>query len=164
MTSCSIACTWAGTAPGPERDVEDRVADELAGAVVGDVAAAVGLHELGADRLGVRRARARPWPARRGCKRAGAPGGAGIRPYRPLQRALLQDVGVPVADPPEPADAELAAGRRSELGRPVTGLDQLAQIVQECRGVGAVDGAVVERERQHADRVDPDRLASRPAS
>ena len=28
---------------------EDRVADELAGAVVGDVAAAVGLHQLGAD-------------------------------------------------------------------------------------------------------------------
>ena len=34
-----------------EADVEDRVADELAGPVVGDVATPVGVDELGADRL-----------------------------------------------------------------------------------------------------------------
>ena len=34
----------------PVVDVQDRVADELAGAVVGDVAAALDRHEFGADR------------------------------------------------------------------------------------------------------------------
>ena len=157
MTSSSIACTWAGTAPGPSGDVEDRIADELAGPVVGDVAAAVGLHELGADRLGVdqhvlglgphaERVDVRVLEQQQVVARSARAEGA------------LQSVGVPVADAPEPADVELSRRSCSELGRPVAGLDQLAQIVQERRRVGAVDGAVVERERQHADRVDRDRL------
>ena len=50
MTSCSTACTWPGRRSGPIGTVEDRVADELARAVVGDVAAPVGPDELGADR------------------------------------------------------------------------------------------------------------------
>ena len=93
-----------------ERDVEDRIADELAGPVVGDVAAAVGLHELRADRLGVRQ------------HVLGLGSHAERVDVRVLQEeqvfaptafaeGALQNVGVPVPDPPEPADVELSAGR-----------------------------------------------------
>jgi hypothetical protein len=87
------------------RQREDRVADELAGAVVGDVATTAHLHELGADR-------------RRGHEHVGEVGadaeGVGVRMLleqqvvvrRPLEQRLLHRERVPVADPSDPADAE----------------------------------------------------------
>ncbi len=93
----------------PHRDVEDRVADELTGPVVSDVAATIGVHELSADRLRVHedvlgdRAHAKGvhvWVLEQEqvlCSALSAQG-------------LLQDVGVPVPDTPKPADAQLPAG------------------------------------------------------
>ena len=63
----------------PRRQRDDRVADELTGAVVRDVAAAVGADELGAHRVRAARARARDRRACRACTRAGARAGAGSR-------------------------------------------------------------------------------------
>ena len=65
---------------------EDRVADELARAVVGDVATAVGLHELGTDGRRIARARGRGRRARRACTRAGARAAAGGRRRRRANR------------------------------------------------------------------------------
>ena len=88
-------------APLGER--HDRVADELAGAVVGDVAAAVGVHELGADRRRrhehVRRVGARC----RACRRAGARAAAGSRRRARSCSARCSAVGLAVRDAPEPA-------------------------------------------------------------
>ena len=100
-------------APLGERD--DRVADELPGPVVGDVAAAVGPHELGAHRLG----------------RHEHVGEIGARPERVHVRVLLQEqvvvgrarvqpalqrLGLAVRHPPQPATAP-AVGHRRPLMR-----------------------------------------------
>ena len=72
-------------------------------------------------------------------------------------------VRVPVADAPEPPHprgdrgAHLAA---LELGCPVAGLEHRREVTEERRRVGAVDGPVVEGQREHPDRVDGDRLAA----
>ena len=51
ITTCSIAVRrGAGTERGAGGHVDDRVADQLARPVVGDVAAPVGSHQLGPDR------------------------------------------------------------------------------------------------------------------
>ena len=124
MTSCSMACTWAGTAPRPSADVEDRVADQLAGAVVGDVAAPVGVHELGADGLGVDEDVLGLGPHAERVHVRVLEQEQVLARVRALDKRLLQHVRVPVADAPEPADAQLAPDVGSKLGRPVAGLDE----------------------------------------
>ena len=70
ITICSRRCTWAGPDAGSSGTSHDRVGDQLAGPVVGDVAAAIGALErrthqrrvdqhvpfvrMGPERVGVR--------------------------------------------------------------------------------------------------------------
>ena len=94
--------------PQPHRDVEDRVTDKLTGPVVGDVPTTIGMNELGPDRLRIHenvlgdRADAKcvhVWVFEEEQVLSSA---------RPVQGSL-QNVGVPVTDPPEPADLQLPA-------------------------------------------------------
>ena len=74
---------------------------------------------------------------------------------------MLQRERVAVADPPEPPDVQRLDERTlSELGIPVVGLEDLRDRGEERGGVGAVEGAVVPRQREVADRVDGDRLVA----
>ena len=89
MTAASSRRTCAGPEPGWSSTRDDRVHDELAGAVVRDVAAPVRPHELGADRRRVDEDVAPDRRGRRACRRAGAPAGARSRrrPVRPAPAA-----------------------------------------------------------------------------
>ena len=86
-------------------DGEDRVADELARPVVGDLAAPVGLHHLGPEGLNVGQQVAPAAPAAQGHhvgvlqQQQMVVAGAAVQPP-------LQGQGVAVGDPPQPADAQ----------------------------------------------------------
>ena len=84
------------------RHTDDRIADQLAGAVIGDVASPIGSHQLGPDRLRADQNVLGPSPhAERvdvGMLEEKQIVVAGPREQRPLER-----VGVVVADPSEPA-------------------------------------------------------------
>ena len=85
--------------------VEQRVPDQLAGAVVGHVAAAVAVHELGADRGGVDEHVLGLGPPAEG---------EHVRVLEQQQvvvgavgeQAVLEGVGVPVGNAAQPADPE----------------------------------------------------------
>ncbi len=88
-----------------EADVEDRVADELAWPVVGDIATPIGVDELGADRVGIDEDVLGPRPN---------PEGVHMRVLQQEQvlgpagaKGVLEGEGVPVANAPEPADVKL---------------------------------------------------------
>ena len=94
-------------------DSEDRVADELAGTVVGDFAAPVGLHHLGPQGLHVGQ-QVPPLPPPAQGHHVGVlqqqqvvVAGAAVEPP-------LQGQGVAVADPPQPADAQGGGGRADQ--------------------------------------------------
>ena len=92
----------------PHRDVEDRVTDELTGAVVGDVPATIGVNELGPDRLRIHedvlgdRADAK-------CVHVWVLEEEQVLSPAHSVQGVLQDMGVPVTDAPEPADVQLPA-------------------------------------------------------
>ena len=143
----------------PVVDVEDRIADELPGPVVGDVAAALDRHEVGADR-----GRVAP-----GCVEVGA---LAVREHVRVfeQQQMLLDVRGRTA-PAGRASASRYGTRpsqrtRSGARRRHSSADQslVSRIcldpLEEAGRVGAVEGPVVPAHRQVADRMDGDRLAA----
>ena len=92
---------------------ENRVADQLAGAVVGDVPAPVDVEplrpQLRQARLGNQQVGAVPVAPHRihvGMLHQQQIVGAGAAPQPPLPEGLLQIPGLPVGHPPQPADAQ----------------------------------------------------------
>ena len=148
--------------------VEDRVADELAGPVEGRLAAAVGLDELDLGprrdvhlaRLGAASERDR----RRVLEEEHRVGDRAL-PDRCRERPLERP-GLLVADEPE-----VRSGRRFRRihSRPSGGsvvglapaLQPVGEVAQELAAVGAVDEAVVVGQRQVHHRPDRDRVAGR---
>ena len=147
--------------------VDDRVADDLAGAVVGDVAAAPGLVDL--DR------RARPAPRRgaRMCDRPPSPRTPSVRtcgcstsssrsPTRPARRSstsvALQRQRLGVRDAARAGGlSSIAHGDvRPDARIPV--LERVLHVRHELVGDRAVDEAVVVAERQVRHRPDRDRV------
>ena len=103
-------------APLGQRD--DRVADELAGSVIGDVATPVGVHQLRPDRRRRQRARGPDRPSCPACRRAGARAAAGSRRRR--ARAGRAGAGRLPGRAPDRANATAAS---VELVFPVVLLD-----------------------------------------
>ena len=139
-------------------DREDRIADELPGTVIRDVAAAVDGDEVGADRGRVAtqvggevgalavgehvigcssssRCCSRPW-SNSACWTASA-SRYGTRPSHRTRTV-----------------------KWSQLGGPVPRLEDLLDLLQEAGCVGAVEGAMVPAHRQVADGMDGDRFAA----
>ncbi len=143
----------------PVVDVQDRVADELTGAVVGDVAAALHRHEFGADRGRL---------ALQVVFEVGPhPVGEHVRMLqqqqvllRPvLEQRRLQGERLPVRHAAEPSDPE-RRGRWSQLCGPVLRLEDLLDPLEEAGRVGTVERPVVPAHGEVADRVDGDGLAA----
>ena len=139
----------------------DRIADQLPGAVVRDVAAAADSDEVCAD-LG-----------RIAAQVGGQVGVLAIREHMVVfeqQEVLLAAVveqrlldGERLAAPAPaigPARRRAASGAGHVRARPTSpGLEDLLDLLEEAGGVGAVEGAVVPAHRQVADRMDGDRPA-----
>ena len=143
--------TLAG-APLLERD--DRVADELTGTVIGDVAAAIGFDELGADRRGIAQhvraigARTERVDVRMFLQEQ-------VLLVRVLVHRALQRLAFTVRNEPEPAGVEKVHASSESQSR---GLEHRPHLVQERRRVCTVEGAVVPRQCEMADVVDGDRV------
>ena len=114
------------------RHADDRVADQLAGAMVGDVASPVSSRQLGPDRLrgdqdvlGLS-----PDPER---VDVGMLEEEQIVVSGPGEQGALERVGIAVADPSEPSCPKHRRPRllRLELLGPVPGLEDLAELGQE---------------------------------
>ena len=115
------------------RKVEQRVADQLAGSVIGDVAAPVGLHHLGTD-LGRRSQQviqAGPQPERVDGVVLQQKQVVLGRSRRPGVDPLLEGQGIAVADPPQPSDPERPIGSgwivRDRAHRPAPATQPAAQ-------------------------------------
>ena len=135
---------------------DDRVRHELAGAVVGHVAAAVGALERRRRPLPGRRGRGGRRRGRPACRRAGAAGAGGSRPRpRGPGRAAAR---WPRGTGPSRGTGCAAPACPSELGGPVAGAEELGHLRQEQRDVGAVDRPVVPADAEDAGRVDRDGL------
>ena len=113
-------------------EVEDPVGDQLPGPVVGDVASAVGSHQLGTDRLGWHQYVLLLGPHTERVH-MGMLEEKQIVVGGPGEQGALEGVGVVVADPPEPACPKHRRPwlPRLELLRPVPGLEDLAELGEE---------------------------------
>ena len=108
ITTCSTACTWSRDRGTAHRHVDDRVADELAGPVVRDVAAAIRAHERRAHALGIDEHVLGP---RAHAERVHVRVLEQEQPRLPASRVqlVLQLEGTRVLDHPESADVECGA-------------------------------------------------------
>jgi hypothetical protein len=140
-------------------EVEDRIADELAGTVVRDVAAAAGLEDVDAEQPLLSAS------SMRTCSGAGRAERddvrvleqeqrvAGSRPPAPGDELLLQLERLGVRDRPQPLDA---SGRRS--GVVGEGLERLLETREESGRIGAVHEAVVVAQREERTLADGDHV------
>ena len=145
--------------------VEDRIADDLAGAVVGDVAAAPGLVDLDAarrQRVGVARMCDRPpSPRTPSVRTCGCSTSSSRSPTRPARRsstsARCSASASAYGTRPEPPDLCIAQ-RLPQTDSRIPVLERLLHVRHELVGDGAVDEAVVVAERQVRHRPDRDRV------
>ena len=164
ITSCSMR-VHVRTGPSAVRvgTLTIGIADQLARAVVGDVAAPVGSSRA---RRPTAAGSTSTWAGSACTPRVNTCGCSSSRRWSSRPRscnAALQGVRVGVGDPAEPANPEhvlrpTPAG--SELGGPVVGGEDLGDPRHEGGGVGPVDGPVVPRQAQQPEGVDGDGLGA----